>query len=36
MLKKVVERNESMSEIYCRKGDAKDDNEIYLQKLTKY
>jgi len=35
-MKKVVERNESMSEIYYRNGDEKYDNEIYLAKLTKY
>jgi len=35
-MKKVVEGNKSMSEIYCRSGDGKDDNEIYLATLTKY
>jgi len=34
-IKKVVERNESMSEIYYRNRDDKDYNAIYLAKLTK-
>ncbi len=35
-MEKVTERNESMSDIYCRNGDEKDYNEIYLEKLNKY
>ena len=35
-MKKVVERNESMSDIYYRNGDEKNDTEIYLETLTKY
>jgi len=35
-MKKVVERNESMSKIYHKNGEEKYGNEIYLAKLTKY
>ena len=35
-MKKVAEGDESVSEIYCRNGDGKYDNEIYVATLTKY
>ena len=35
-MKKFAKRNESLSEIYGKNGDEKDENEIYLPKLTKY
>ena len=35
-MKKVAKGNERISDIYCRNGDGKYDNEIYLETLTKY